>query len=111
MSDVIIEKKNEVFVKLVCEPHVLYELSPYFTFEVPGAKFSPAYKRGGWNGQICLLSKTTGEIYAGLLDKVIAKIKAYGYSYEFRNSKYYGCPFEINEEITKEGVSEFVKAI
>jgi superfamily II DNA or RNA helicase len=111
MSNVIIEKKNEVFVKLNCEPHVLYELAPHFTFDVPGAKFSPAYKRGGWNGQICLLSKTTGEIYGGLLDKVIAKIKAYGYSYEFRNSKFYGCPFEVNEEISREGVSGFVNAI
>jgi superfamily II DNA or RNA helicase len=111
MSDVIIEKKNEVFIKLFCEPHILYELAPHFTFEVPGAKFAPAYKRGGWNGQISLLSKTNGEIYSGLLDKVIAKIKSYEYSYEFKNSKFYGCPFEINEEITKEGISGFVNAI
>lgn len=111
MSDVIIEKKNEVYIKLKCEPHVLYELSPYFTFDVPGAKFAPAYKRGGWNGQISLLSKTTGEIYGGLLDKIIAKIKNHGYSYEFKNSKFYGCPFEVNEEITKEGVKGFVNAI
>ena len=111
MTDVIIEKKNEVFIKLNCEPHILYELAPYFTFEVPGAKFAPAYKRGGWNGQISLLSKTTGEIYGGLLDKVIAKIKTYGYTYEFKNSKFYGCPFEVNEEITKQGVKGFATAI
>lgn len=111
MTDVIIEKKNEVFIKLNCEPHILYELAPYFTFEVPGAKFAPAYKRGGWNGQISLLSKTTGEIYGGLLDKVIAKVKTYGYNYEFKNSKFYGCPFEVNEEITKEGVKGFATAI
>jgi superfamily II DNA or RNA helicase len=111
MSDVIIEKKNEVYIKLKCELHVLYELSPYFTFDVPGAKFAPAYKRGGWNGQISLLSKTTGEIYGGLLDKIIAKIKNHGYSYEFKNSKFYGCPFEVNEEITKDGVKGLVNAI
>jgi superfamily II DNA or RNA helicase len=111
MSDVIIEKKNEVYNRLICEPHVLYELAPYFTFEVPGAKFSPAYKRGGWNGQISLLSKSNGEIYCGLLDRVIAKINSYGYSYEFKNSKFYGCPFEVNEKITKEGVSGFVNAL
>lgn len=111
MSDVIIEKKNEVYNRLICEPHVLYELAPHFTFDVPGAKFSPAYKRGGWNGQISLLSKTNGEIYCGLIDKIIAKIKAYGYSYEFKNSKFYGCPFEVNEQITKEGVTEFVNAL
>lgn len=111
MADVIIEKKNEVFIRLHCDPHILYELAPYFTFEVPGAKFSPAYKRGGWNGQISLLSKTTGEIYTGLLDKVIAKIKTYGYTFEFRDSKFYGCPFEVNEEITADGIKQFVSAI
>ncbi len=111
MTDVVIEKKNEVFIKLICEPHILYELAPYFTFEVPGAKFAPAYKRGGWNGQISLLSKTTGEIYGGLLDKIIAKVKNHGYNYEFKNSKFYGCPFEVNDEITKEGVKEYAKAI
>lgn len=111
MADVVIEKKNEVYVRLICDPHVLYELAPYFTFEVPGAKFSPAFKRGGWNGQISLLSKTTGEIYTGLLDRVIAKIKNHGYTYEFKNSKFYGSPFEINEKVSKEAISGFVNVI
>ena len=75
MADVIIQKKNEVHLKLSAEPHVLYELAQYFTFDVPGAKFSPAYKRGGWNGKIQLLSTTTGEIYCGLLDRVLPKLK------------------------------------
>jgi superfamily II DNA or RNA helicase len=111
MADVIIEKKNEVYLRLICEPHILYELAPYFTFEVPGAKFAPAYKRGGWNGQISLLSKSTGEIYCGLLDKIIAKIKNHGYTYEFKNSKFYGCPFEVNEGISHEGITAFVNAV
>lgn len=104
MCDVVIQKKNEVYLKLQAEPHVLYELAGYFTFDVPGAKFSPAYKRGGWNGKIQLLSTVTGEIYCGLLDRVIAKIKNHGFTYEFKDSKYYGSPFEYDENITLEGV-------
>ena len=49
MSDVIIEKKNEVFVKLHCEPHILYELQPYFTFEVESAKFMSQYRSRHWD--------------------------------------------------------------
>ena len=64
-----------------------------------------------WDGQIRLLSVHTGEIYVGLLDKVIDKLKLHGYTYEFENNKYYGLPFEINEEITKEGVKDYMASI
>ena len=111
MSDVRILKKNEIYIKLKCEPHILYELQTYFTFEVPGAKFMPQMRSKHWDGQIRLLSVHTGEIYVGLLDKVIDKLKLHGYTYEFENNKYYGLPFEINEEITKEGVKDYMASI
>ena len=44
MADIKIIKKNEIFIKLICEPHILYEFAPHFTFEVPGAKFMPQYR-------------------------------------------------------------------
>jgi superfamily II DNA or RNA helicase len=111
MSDVVISKKNEVFIKLECDPHILYELAPYFTFTVESAKFMPQCRGKRWDGEIKLLSTATGEIYTGLLDKVIAKIKNHGYTYEFRDNKYYGLPFEINDEITPEGVSGYMTHI
>ena len=111
MSDVIIHKKNEVYIKLECEPHILYDLQAHFTFEVPGAKFMPQMRNRHWDGTIRLLSVHTGEIYAGLLDKVIDKLKLYNYSYEFRENKFYGLPFEINEEISDEGVKDYMNSI
>ena len=111
MSDVIIHKKNEVYIKLECEPHILYELQAHFTFEVPGAKFMPQMRNRHWDGTIRLLSVHTGEIYAGLLDKVIDKLKLYNYSYEFRENKFYGLPFELNEEISQEGVKDYMNSI
>ena len=111
MSDVVISKKNEVFIKLECDPHILYELAPYFSFTVESAKFMPQYRGKRWDGEIRLLSTATGEIYAGLLDKVIAKIKNHGYTYEFKSNKYYGAPFEINEEISPDGVSGYMNHI
>jgi superfamily II DNA or RNA helicase len=111
MSDVIIHKKNEVYIKLECEPHILYELQTHFTFEVPGAKFMPQMRNRHWDGTIRLLSVHTGEIYAGLLDKVIDKLKLYNYSYEFRENKFYGLPFELNEEISQEGVNDYMNSI
>ena len=111
MSDVIIEKKNEVFLKLHCEAHILYELQPYFTFEVESAKFMSQYRSRHWDGKIRLLSTHTGEIYVGLLDKVIDKLSLHNYTYEFKENKFYGQPFEINEHISHEGVKDYMHSI
>ena len=43
-SRINIEKVDEVYIKVRCEPHVAAELSQFFEFEVPGAKFSPAFR-------------------------------------------------------------------
>ena len=111
MADVTISKKNEVYIKLDCEPHILYDLAPDFTFDVEGAKFMPHMRNKHWDGKIRLLSTHTGEVYAGLLDKVISKLKKYGYTYSFKENKYYGLPFEINDEISLEGVAGYMKSI
>jgi superfamily II DNA or RNA helicase len=111
MSDVIIEKKNEVHIKLRCEPHILYELQPYFTFEVESAKFMSQYRSRRWDGQIRLLSTHTGEIYTGLLDKIIDKLGLHNYTYEFKENKFYGLPFEVDEGISYEGVKDYMRSI
>ena len=72
MSDLIIAKKNEVHLTVDAPPHVQQELSDYFTFDVPGAKYMPQYRNRHWDGKIRLFSTATGEVYVGLLDKIIA---------------------------------------
>ena len=62
-----ISKKNEVFLKVDTEPSVARMLSDYFTFEVPGARFMPAYRNRIWDGKIRLFSPASGELYIGLL--------------------------------------------
>ena len=62
-----IEKKNEVYIRIETEPHIARELSEYFTFEVPGARFMPSYRNKVWDGKIRLFSVATGQIYLGLL--------------------------------------------
>jgi CRISPR/Cas system-associated endonuclease/helicase Cas3 len=111
MVDIVIQKKNEVYIKVKTEPHIHQELSEYFTFDVPGAKFMPQYRSKYWDGKIRLYSNHTGEIYVGLLDKLISWAKKFDYSVEFEDNQFYGTPFEENEMISYEGVSEFMKKI
>jgi superfamily II DNA or RNA helicase len=111
MSHLIISKKNEVYLYIKAEPHVYYELSDQFTFEVPNAKFSPQYKNKYWDGKIRLFNTQTSEIYIGLLDRIIRFCEDHEYTYEFADNKFYGLPFEINDGISKEGVKDYMTAI
>ena len=111
MSHLIISKKNEVYLKVESEPHVYYELADQFTFEVPGAKFMPTYQKKYWDGKIRLFNVQNGEVYIGLLDRIVQFCKDHGYTYEFVESKYYGLPFEVNDRISKEGVKDYMTAI
>ena len=66
-----ISKKNEVYLILNnVEPSTSQELTEFFTFEVPGAKFMPMYRNRMWDGKIRLFSPATGEIYVGLLSYI-----------------------------------------
>ena len=112
MSHLIISKKNEVFLKITSkEPHVFCELSDAFTFEVPGAKFMPQYRNKYWDGKIRLFNQSNGEIYVGLLDKVVSFCKRSDYEYEFLDSKFYGTPFEENGFVSLEGVKDYMNRI
>lgn len=66
-NTVIIDKLNEVHLKIECEPVIRQELSDFFTFDVPGAKFMPAYRNRMWDGKIRLYDVNKKTIYYGLL--------------------------------------------
>ena len=111
MTNVIIQKSNEVYLKVNAEPHIEYELRDHFTFEVEGAKFMPQYRKRNWNGEIHLFDLRSKKIYVGLLDKIVSFCNRHGYSYEFVDNDYYGPPFEINSTISKEGVKDYIRSI
>ena len=63
----------------------------------------PSYQKKYWDGKIRLFNTQKGEIYVGLLDRVIQFCKDHDYNYSFKESEFYGLPFEVNEFISKEG--------
>jgi len=111
MTDIKIRKKNEIYLTITADPHIHQELSDYFTFDVPGAKFMPQYRSKYWDGKIRLFSTATGEIYVGLLDKVISWAKKSNYTIEFENNKFYGTPFEENDNVSYEGIKDYMTRI
>ncbi len=109
--NLVISKSNEVVLKIHTEPHIEYELRDHFKFEVPNMKFMPQYRNRHWNGEIHLYDMRSKQIYVGLLDKIISFCNNYGYTYKFESNKFYGLPFEINEQISFEGVKDYMNSI
>ena len=101
-----ISKLNEVYLQVECDnPGICYELVQYFTFEVPGHKFMPAYRNKMWDGKIRLFSDKTGKIYVGLLD----------YIKEFcdRNEIGYDIDDDVDDtkNVDKNNVEDFIKSL
>lgn len=51
MPSIEIRSMNSAHLRVITENSVAYELQDFFTFEVPGAKFTPAYRRRVWDGK------------------------------------------------------------
>jgi len=80
----LISKNNEVYLRLTdVEPSIAAELNDFFTFEVPGFKYMPAYRNKTWDGKIRLYNIVTGEIYVGLLPYIEEYLNNNGEGYEF----------------------------
>jgi len=74
-----IEKIDDVYIKVNTDASTKMELSDFFTFDVPGAKFMPAYRNKMWDGKIRLFNAMTGRVYAGLLSYIYTFCKARDY--------------------------------
>ena len=62
MVNLVIKKKNEVYLQIDCDPHIKHELQDEFTFDVPGAKFMPQYRSKYWDGKIRLFNLQKSQI-------------------------------------------------
>jgi hypothetical protein len=68
---IIIDKVNEVYLKIEADADIRREIGEFFTFEVPGYKFMPQYRNRVWDGKIRLFNYASGKIYAGLYPYIL----------------------------------------
>jgi superfamily II DNA or RNA helicase len=101
---IIIQKINEVYVRVhTDEPHVIKEISTFFSYEVPDAAFNMK-KFPGWNGKKSLFNSFNGEIYIGLLPKLTKFLDKNQYEYIIEG-KFNAQEFSLYE------AKEFVKSL
>ena len=112
MSNIVVKKKNEVYLTVNSEPHVHRELADYFSFELPEAKFlkrQPRFRY--WDGMIHLYSPATGELYNGLLPHLKEWCKERRYQIKYESNDWYGDVEEPNQMISPGGVKVFMDKI
>ena len=63
--------KDDVHLQVKCDSSVAQELTDFFTFDVPGAKFMPAVRNRVWDGKIRLFNSVTRTVYTGLKDYIV----------------------------------------
>jgi len=108
-----IKKKNEVYITIQsAQEHVHHELSDYFSFEVPEAKYlkkNPRYKY--WDGTIRLYSPGTGELYHGLMKHLELWANERQYNIEYEKNDWYGDITDDNRFVSPAGVKHFMDKI
>jgi superfamily II DNA or RNA helicase len=87
MSDIVVHKKDDVFLNVECDMGIAQELSDFFTFEVPGHKFMPSFRARQWDGKIRLYNVFGGEVYVGLLSYIIEFAKRRDLTIEYPDKK------------------------
>lgn len=105
MSDLHIEKINDVYIRVNCDVGMAQELSEFFTFSVPGAHFMPAFKNKVWDGKVRLFNYMTKLLYAGLVSHVIQFAAQRDYTYTV------GAGAASQETPNEDVIVEFVKAL
>lgn len=110
MDNVLIERVNDVYVRVSCEPGIKMELSGHFEFEVPGAKFIPSVRNKVWDGKIRLFNAMTGMIYAGLVPRILKFCNMRDYPVEVSAGTYEinDVPDDSGMQLAKEFGSTFV---
>ena len=102
----LISKKNEVYIKLQdIELSTAAELNDFFTFEVPGFKYMPAYKNKMWDGKIRLYNIVTGEIYMGLLPYIEEYLEKNGVGYDLEEG------LRNEREVARSVVQGFIRGL
>jgi len=82
---ITIEKINEVYIRIYTDPSIAQELSEFFTFEVPGARFTPAFKARIWDGKIRMYDLHRKTLYLGLLKYVQDFAERNDYNITYQN--------------------------
>lgn len=81
-----IEKLDEVYVRVFSDSSIEQELVDFFTYEYPGARFTPQFRARLWDGKVRLYDGIRKTLYLGLVPYVEQFAESNGYAVEYVNT-------------------------
>lgn len=105
MTIIRVEQVNDVFLRVYSEGGVESELADYFTYEYPGAKFTPQFRARLWDGKVRLYDQLRKTLYVGLFDYVARFAETNQYEIELIT------PVLVKDEVPFEDIEDFANSL
>jgi len=100
-----IEKLDEVYVRVFSDASIEQEIVDFFTYEYPGARFTPQFRARLWDGKVRLYDAIRKTLYLGLVNYVEYFAEQNGYQIEYVNEVLKTDP------ITSQDVEQYLKTL
>ena len=101
-----IEKLDEVYMRVFGDASIEQELADFFTYEYPGARFTPQFKARLWDGKVRLYDQIRKTLYIGLLKYVEQFCERNNYLLTHKGDSVY-----TQNKYSHEAVEKYVKAL
>jgi len=105
MTTITIEKLDDVYVRIFGDAGIEQELADFFTYEYPGARFTPQYRARLWDGKVRLYDQVRKTLYVGLIDYVSKFCERNDYLLTWKTD------FLPNNNISHEQIETYVRAL
>ena len=92
-----IEKINNVYIRVYTDSGIAQEISEFFTFEMPGARFTPQYRARLWDGKIRMYDLHRKTLYIGLLKYLLDFAERNDYEVKYLNEVKSETQIDINQ--------------
>ena len=102
---VSIEKLDEVYVRVFSDPSIEQELSDFFTYEYPGARFTPQFRARLWDGKVRLYDQVRKTLYLGLITYVEEFCVRNGYEVEYKNV------VSVEHDLSHEDIETYARSL
>lgn len=102
---ITIEKLDDVYMRVFGDASIEQELADFFTYEYPGARFTPQYKARLWDGKVRLYDQVRKTLYVGLLKYVEQFCERNDYLLSYKSD------FVANNNVKHQAVEDYINSL
>lgn len=105
MSIIQVQQLNDVHLRVFSDGGTESELTDYFTYEYPGAKYTPQYRARLWDGKVRLYDPLRKTLYVGLYDYLLRFAETHQHEIELLS------PIAGKDDIPLEDIESFTNGL